>query len=391
SSRDYLVAWTDNRAGHTDVYAQRFSAAGAAVGGATLVASGTSNQMLAGLVYNTATNEYLLSWTDDRLGYNTLEAGRLTALNAKVGTDLTISNTPGALSGGAVATNGTNDYIVAWADARTGAPGIFTRRVTSAGASGGTAVAVASGAGYEYNAPKLAYSATASGFLLVYDRRDATTGAADVYGVKLTGAGAASAAPFAVTTAAGDQLLPAVTTNTSDGMFLVAWTDGRDGSEDLDIYAKVYTGPGAVHLNDFVVSNQASVQAVPVITFDSTKKHFLIAWQDGRSHATQGYDLYAQRTMGVPMTAQDASDELLEEFINVISTTSGGAGGAQSQLENAIDKLADGKGTNAINHLENFISKLPGLVSNNVITAAEAVQLEALAQNVINQIRAGNY
>ncbi|MNS59368.1 hypothetical protein D3C72_923230 [compost metagenome] len=142
---------------------------------------------------------------------------------------------------------------------------------------------------------------------------------------------------------------------------------------------------------EYRVSNQTSVQAIPAVTFDTTRKHFMIVWQDGRNFAAQGYDVYAQRAVTEPMTAQEASDELLEEFINVITTTSGGANGAQSQLENAIDKLADGKGSNAINHLENFISKLPGLQSNGIITAAERANLEAMAQNVIDQIRAGNY
>lgn len=389
---EYLVAWTDSRAGNTDVYAQRFTAAGAATGAAVVVASGTSNQTLSGLVYHAARNEYMLTWTDDRLGFTTLEAGRLTAAAAKTGTDVTVSSTPGALGGGAVAVNATSgDYIVAWADARTtgSGPGIYTQRVTSVGALSGSAVAVASGAGNEYYAPKLAYAPTANGFLLVYDRRSA--GGADVFGIRLTATGAANGAAFAITAAAGDQLLPAVCANTADGTYMVLWADGRDGGEDLDLYAKMYTSAGVVHMAEYLVSNQTSVQAIPAVTFDTTRKHFMITWQDGRNFAAQGYDVYAQRAVTQPMTAQEASDELLEEFVNAISTTSGGANGAKSQLENAIDKLADGKGNNAINHLQNFINALPGLQSNGVITAAERTQLEAMAQNVIAQIQAGNY
>lgn len=389
---EYFVAWTSSQSGNADVYCQRFTAAGAANGGAIAVASGTSNQTLAGLVYHPSQNQYLLTWTDDRLGYTTLEAARVSNLNVKVASsDVTISTTPGALGGGAIAINTGNEYLVTWADARTSAPGIYGQRLTSAGALTGGTITIAATPGFEYYAPRLAHNPVNNTFMAVYDRRNATTGEADAIGQRLTSAGAATGGPFALTAAAGTQMLPTVQANKTDGTFMVAWADGRAGATELDLYGKMYKIDGTEHLPEYVINAQTSLQAIPALTFDSTKKHFLVAFQDARVYATQGYNLYAQRVVSAPMTAEEYLDETLEYYLDAISTTSGGATGARQQLETAIARLQADRPENALTHLNNFLDSLPNLQSNGVITAEERATLEAITQQAIDQIEAGNF
>lgn len=387
TANEYLVAWSDSRNGNLDVYTQRVTTGGALTGSALQMASGAGNQILSGLAYHATKNEHLLSWTDDTSGSSILKAGRITAANAKTGTDLTVSATAGALAGGGITVAGTGDYAVVWANDTT--LGVYGQRLTNVGALSGSTLTIASGTD-EYYTPRIVYNPVTPGYMVAYERRSASTGEGDVYVQRLTSAWALNGAAAATTAATGYQLFPEVSVNTSDGNYFVCWSDGRAGGEQLDIYAKMIKADGTTHIAEYTASATSALQAIPAIAFDSTKKQFLAGWQDSRNSASTGYDMYVQRLVSVPQTADEIMAETLEILNSYEPGTAGGVNGARSQLENAIAKIMADKPANAVTHLENFIAQVQG-IDDSIITPEEKAVLIALANEAIDQINAGNW
>ena len=392
---NYLVAWTDTRNGTLDVYTQLVDAAGSPVNGAgtvgqspVLMASGAGNQVLHGLAHHPASNQYLLTWIDDAGGGSVLRGCRVSAANAKVSADMVISATPGALAGGGIAVNNSSGhFLVAWADARAGAPGIYTRQVSQTGTFPSAEALVASGAGREHVAPKVAFNPiNPVSFLLVYDVRNQASGDADVKARLLGATGTATGAEIAVSSAAGHQMLPMVSCNRAVGNFMVTWADGRTGPEDLDLYGKMYTSAGALLVDEWLVNSGANVQGMPAIAYDSTKKLFMTVWQDARSYGVSGYEVMTQRVLSAVMTAQDLLGEMSEYLDFYYPGPSNGANSARSHLDNAMSKIAAGDYSGAINHIITYKDRVTSLYSDGFITAEELAGLIAIANAAIDAI-----
>lgn len=395
ASNEYLVAWTDYRNGHADVYTQRVTKAGAVVGSPLQVTSVTGNQVLVGLAYSpTATasaGQYLVVWADDATGSGMLKGRRLSVANALVGTaDIAISATAGALGNGGVAVNGSGDYVVTWANGTT--PGVYAQRVkASDGTVLGSTLTVDAGSSYEFYAPRIAFASTTAGCLVTYERRTAASGEADAYLRRLTMDAttfALNGAAAAVTTATGAQVGPVVA-GTSAGNFLVTWADGRDGGDDLDVYSKVYNN-GAVTIPEFMSTSYAdtspvSLQAMPAVAYDSVRDRFIAIFQDSRLYTTSsgGWNLYGQRLLSAAMVAEDLMEDALTE-----ATELGAGGSAISHITNAIKFLTEqNRPDKAIDFLNSFISKVN---TDGGLTAEEKAALVAIAQEAIDQINDGN-
>lgn len=396
---NFLVAWTDTRNGTLDVYAQLVNAAGNPINGAgtigqspVLMASGTGNQILHALEYHPAANQFLLTWIDDVGGSSVLKGCRVSALNAKVGADITISATGGALAGGGLAVNNsTGNYLVAWGDARTTAPGVYTRQVSQTGTFPTAEAVVASGAGFDYLTPKLAYNPiNPIGFMLTYEIRSTTTGDSDVRARVLSSTGAATGLAIAVAPSTGHQTMPVVSCNRAVGNYLVTWSDGRAGANELDLYGKMFTASGGVLVNEWTVNNGTNLQAMPAVAYDSTKKLFMTLWQDARTYGTNGFEIMTQRVLSTQLTAQDLIGEMSEYLDAYYPGPSNGANSARSHLDNALAKIAAGDYAGAINHINTYKDRVTSLHYDGFITAEELAGLIAVSNAAIAAIQAGS-
>lgn len=395
-ANEYLVAWIDTRNGNADLYAQRFTAAGAATGGLLQLTNATSNQELVGLCYHPARNEYLVTWTDDTDGIRTLSATLLSAAGARQGLDVQLASSLSALGGGAIVVNEiSGEYNAIWADSRGVGSGVHMQRLSATGtaptatlALTGAKATLASGGGFEYYSPRIAYNAAGPGVVAVYDRRD-TSGGADVFVQRLNNTGALVGAADAVTAAANAQLLPSISVNSSNGTFLVAWSDGRDGSDDLDLYAKSYKADGTVNTAEFLVNGAAGVQAIPALAFDSTKRQWLVSWQDSRAFGTTGYDLYAQRVKSSASTADEIILELQADIDALAASGVTGTAALSAHLNNALSNLCNLGIIQTIAQLTLFIAKVTLMQVQGKISASEASSLIGQANTAIDQINAG--
>ncbi|MDO9390403.1 MAG: FlgD immunoglobulin-like domain containing protein [bacterium] len=176
-----------------------------------------------------------------------------------------------------IAFDGTN-YLVVWKDYRGGSYDIYGARVSTAGAvldSSGIAIAIATVINYQFS-PTVAFDGT--NYLVVWG--DGRNGSYDIYGTRVSQAGAVlDATGIAISTAADDQLSPTIAFDGTN--YLVAWLDYRNGFYS-DIYgARVSTAGALLDAFGKAISTVADNQVEPSVAFNGT--NYLVVWEDYRN------------------------------------------------------------------------------------------------------------
>jgi phosphoribosylformylglycinamidine (FGAM) synthase PurS component len=185
-----------------------------------------------------------------------------------------------------VAFDGAN-FLVVWEDYRGGdCQDIYGARVTPQGAVldlGGFAISKATDDQYS-----AAVGFDGENFLVAWE--DYRSGGwEDIYGARVTPQGTVlDPSGIAISQAASDQCYPAVSFDSSD--FLVAWEDYRNGSGD--IYGARVTPEGTVlDPSGIAISTASDGQYCPALDFAGA--NFLVAWEDYRGGSN--FDIYGAR------------------------------------------------------------------------------------------------
>ena len=243
---NYLVAWTDFRSGASyDIYGARVSAAGVLQDAAGVpISTAANNQLRPAVAWNGA--NHLVAWHDLRSGTTfDIYGARVSAAGAVQDTSgVPISTAAGPQFAPALASNGT-DFLVAWQDARSDPSfdvyDIYGARVSAAGAVQDAAGIPISAAPSDQVAPALAWNGTNN---LVAWENLGSNGTSDIYGARVSGAGAVQdPAGLPITTAASFQEATVVAWNGTN--FLVAWMDSRSGTNS-DVYGARVNAAGVV-------------------------------------------------------------------------------------------------------------------------------------------------
>ncbi|MBI3851780.1 MAG: cadherin-like domain-containing protein [Verrucomicrobia bacterium] len=305
----YLVVWQDARNGeaNTEIFGARLTPSGALIETNGLVISSIVNNEAVPAVAFNGTN-YLVVWTDSRNWTNKLF--NLDIYGARVSNAGTVFDPNGIAicratadqAAPAVATDGSN-FLVVWQDLRnqsTTATDVYGARVTGTGALMETNGIAISRAANNQTSPSVA--ASRSGFLVVWqDMRNASIGS-DIYGARLTTAGAVlDSGGIPINRAKDDQRFPAAAFNGNN--FLVVWEDWRNSkpatTNGADIYGTLITMAGTtVDTNGFAISRTEKNQLFPAIAANglpSNMNGYLVVWQDARNTSTSGYDIYGAR------------------------------------------------------------------------------------------------
>jgi len=258
---NFLVAWMDLRSGPTyDIYGTRVSAAGAVQNSAGIpISTAADNQYFPALEWD-GTN-FLVAWQDFRSGTSfDIYGARVSAAGAvQDAAGIPISTAASDQLRPALAWNGSN-YLVAWEDLRSGTTlDIYGARVSAAGAVQDAAGIPISTAANHQAYPDLAWDST--NYLVVWT--DFRVGTGDIYGTRVNTAGAVQdAAGIPISTAAGNQLSPALAWDGSN--HLVAWEDARSGS---DVYGARVSAAGAVQDGAGVaLAASAASESAPAVT-----------------------------------------------------------------------------------------------------------------------------
>ncbi|MEO0081999.1 MAG: hypothetical protein ABIL25_06885, partial [candidate division WOR-3 bacterium] len=287
SGTNFLVVWQDDRSGSGyDIYGAHVTPSGTVLDPAGIAISTAAYGQQAPALAFDGTN-FLVVWQDNRSGSNwDIYGARVTPSGTVLDpAGIAISTAANSQSAPALAFGG--NFLVVWRDERSGGYDIYGARVTSAGAVLDPAGIAISTAANSQSAPALAFDGR--DFLVVW-ADDRSGGDDDIYGARVSSGGTIiDPQGIPISTAAYDQLSPALAFGGAN--FLVVWQDNRGGG-GYDIYgARVSSGGNVLDPQGFPVSTAAELQEFPVLAFDGA--NFLVVWQDNRSGG--GYDIYGAR------------------------------------------------------------------------------------------------
>jgi hypothetical protein len=304
----WIVAWVDERTGaNPAIYAQRVSSSGSRVWATDgVLAFQTAGFFSDFELVGDGQGGAFLAVVDsqDALQYH-VYLQRLTSAGSRLsgtGGVVAVSGSSGAQVMPTLVNTEAGVAVVAFQDSRTAGGDIYAQRMTSSGSltwgTGGAAVCSQAAGQYEPCAV-----ADGSGGVIVFweDERDLAPNARDIYGQRLTSAGAQqwTAVGAVVSTAEADQREIAAVADGFGGA-IVAWEDSRDFDTNArDIYAMRINGAGTARWfnNGRAVCVQASDQSGPVVAADPYGGA-RFGWVDERNLASAGAQIYVQALAG---------------------------------------------------------------------------------------------
>jgi hypothetical protein len=248
------------------------------------------------VAYNSVGGEYLVVWPDMRSS-RTVYGRRVSASGSPVGDDFLIGNL--AFNPAVAYDSITNQFLVVWADNwTTSRYDIYGQRVSAAGALvGGTFRVSGAAATRGVGQPAVAFDSTTGEFLVVWrDGRNWGDRGQDIYGQQVSAAGNPVGSNFRIsgTAAIADDSEPTVAYGSTADEFLVAWEDARDlSTRQHDIYGRRVSGSGSPVGGDFRICGRRAVafDMSPAAAYDPTTDQFLVVWEDSRKSGARGLDI----------------------------------------------------------------------------------------------------
>ena len=292
---NFVVVWTSSQDVSLDgIYAQRFNASGAAIGGEFRVNTTTANSQSNAAVAMDADGDFVITWESPDGSSDGVYAQRYNAAGVAVGSEFRVNTTTASDQGrSAVAMDADGDFVITWESfVQDGsADGIYAQRYNAAGVALGGEFRVNTTTASSQNNPAVAMDA-AGNFVIAWDSPQDGSGDG-IYAQRYNAAGVALGGEFRVnTTTSGSQNNPSVAMD-SNGNFVVTW-DSPDASSSDGVYAQRYNGAGVALGGEFRVNTTtADDQADPTVAMDASGD-FVIIWRSNGQDGS-GDGIYAQR------------------------------------------------------------------------------------------------
>lgn len=364
----YLVAWTDFRSGFADIKGQRLTPSGALLGVEIGLSSSYLNQQQPAVAYSTQQQRWLVVWEDDRAGVRSINGQLVSRDGWILGRLIHIGTQGSGQYSPAVAYNPDDDeFMVVWADWRSGSYDVWGQRVSAVDGSLHPEFQINTDPDWQWY-PAIAYNPDRGQYLVAWsDRRDDPGDGSNynAYGRRLYADGSAIDADdfvisareynqenvavaynpaqgqylvvwnegssaglriagqrvrdskpghlegpnFDICTATGDQVKPSVACNTTSGEYLVVWQDRRSTSTH-DVYGRRVAGDGTLlGADDIAISTAAGSQWNPHVAYGPSHDRYFVCWGDTRDNAQTGYDIYGQALDGGGGLLFTAADE----------------------------------------------------------------------------------
>jgi hypothetical protein len=248
---DFVVTWQSyGQDGEGwGIYAQRYSATGVALGSEFRVNTGTSGQQEYPAVAMAADGQFVISW---RLhSGNGIAAQRYSAAGVAIGDEFRVNTTSGTQNSPAVAMDADGDFIVVWQSTFTSTSpnqdtsgyGIYFQRYDASGLAVGNQRRANSWLLDNQIAPAVAMAEDGS-FVITWISYNQDRSGLGIYAQRYDAAGVRIGDEFRVnTTTVGDQRNPAVAMD-ADGDFVITWESPSQDGSGFGIYAQRYTAAG---------------------------------------------------------------------------------------------------------------------------------------------------
>jgi hypothetical protein len=306
SSGNFVVAWTGDTQdpGLTaGIFAQRYDAAGVAQGGEFRVNTTTADAQELSQVAMDANGNFVVTWMGKQTGAKNVYAQRYDAAGTALGGEFRVNtDTTKDQDRPAIGMNASGAFVIAWKSTNpvdgSGA-GVFAQLYDASGAAQGGEFQVnttASG-----NQDKPAAAMTASGdFVIAWVSGGGQDGDKNgIFAQRFDAAGTKQGGEFQVNNYTTDsQDVPAIAIDGS-GNFTIAWSSkGQDSDTSKGVYAKSYHATGAVITDEFRVNATiAGGQDRPAIAMRASTGDFVVAWDGDGPGDTDG--VFAQRYQSI--------------------------------------------------------------------------------------------
>lgn len=328
-----LVIWQDRRNQTTtnyDVFGQRLDA-NFALAGANFVID-NAGQPQENPVVAASGSDYFAVWRDLRDGGPFTALGVTVSTAGAVGTAAPIASGNNRESQPTLGRSGTN-FGLFWSDSRVYGNNIMFVRFNSSGTKLDATALTASDATFAQSSPAASGDLGGNTLVAWSDARNGVDNDIFAARVSLATGAVLDATGIALGVATADQLTPAVAS--SGSVALVVWADRSGGT--FDIHGAVVDAAGAVVVPDFVISNAASDQNAPAVTFDATANQFIVVWQDKRAAGVNHIFGSRVSTAGVVLDTAGVSisSAAVGQFTPTITSLTGGSFVAWSDRRNA--------------------------------------------------------
>ena len=286
----YVVVWQSSQGGSADIYMQRYSDGGVALGGEVRVNSYVADDQLQATVAAGADGGFAIAWASAREGDYGVYLQRFDANGAKLGSETQVNTTTlmnqerptiAALAGGG--------YVVSWwSDASTSATaGIYSRIIGADGAAAGGEAHVNAASAGPQSAPTVT-GLVDGGYVIAWD------GPSGIHAQRFDSHGVALAPEARIDTVEGGAIAKPVIAALAGGGYVIAWHSVASGGDGLDIHAQRFAADGSAAGGQAIVNTTlAGHQTSPAIT-STSDGGYVIAWtstgQDG-----SGDGVFAQR------------------------------------------------------------------------------------------------
>lgn len=300
-SGNFVITWFGGF-GFYDIYAQRYSIDGTALGSNFKVNENeeSASHYVPPSISTGDSGNFVITWADRRNGDGDIYAQRYLSDGTTLGINFKVNddeeNAPQVYP--SIEADGSGNFVITWQDYRNGDYDIYTQRYSSDGTAEGSNFKVNDDEGSAYQQyPSISMDGTGNFAITWVDNGDG-----DIYTQRYSSDGTAVGSNFKVNdneeSADYRSSSPSISMNRS-GNFAITWVDVRNGYP-YDIYAQRYLSDGTAEGSNFKVNDDegSAFPRYPSISTDGSGNS-VITWRVDRG----GYDIYAQRYLsdGTPL------------------------------------------------------------------------------------------
>lgn len=296
---NFVVVWQSSLqydSGYS-IMAKRYNAQGVALGADFVVNTSTTLDQRNPAIAMDSTGSFVITWMSDVQGIgNGVYAQRYTAAGAAQGNEFKVNTgATGPQGWPSVAIDNAGDFVIAWNSVNPGgtAYDIYAQRYNGSGVAQGTAFRVNTYTTDNQRTPNVAMDG-AGDFVIAWNSFEQDGDLYGVYAQRYNALGVAQGAEFLVNVA--HTICPE---NNPDvvmdhlGNFIITWNSWLEDGDQDGIYAQRYNAAGVPLGSEFRVNSYTTKgQIDPVIATDSAGDYVIVwaSYQDG-----DGYGIYSRR------------------------------------------------------------------------------------------------
>jgi hypothetical protein len=279
---NFIIAWEDNRNGHFDIFAQRYLNDGSTLGDNFMINedSPTTSQRNPSISSDVEGN-FTVCWEDNRNDYNDVYARRYSNDGIPLSDDFKVNNdsTDAQQENSVIAADDDGNFIICWEDRRFSYNGeIFAQSFLNDGTAVDQNFMVNDDAGSENQQwPSIAVDGSENFIIVWADNRLEDNG---IYAQRFSSDGTVLGTNYKVNDDSGQNyaFTPSVAAN-SDGSFVIAWADFRSQS-CYEIYAQRFSADGTPLGSNFKVNYLSACMNFGPVVVCKQNGDFIITWAD---------------------------------------------------------------------------------------------------------------